>query len=240
MSSAIRASCSPRVRFVITATTRRSTRTSPHAGTGALPRPDFTVLLLLSLSVLIASTRVTEPLAPSVTPGPSGFAVYPLDKFNRVEFSAGYVAGEVGLSRIPSRAAAGHPRPGGPPRPAAGSGLRAAAPCRSPSGTRERRRASASSVRSSGSTINLSLELSPEAWFLRSLGNTVEFDARKYMRVGGTSMLLATRVRGFVLNSGDQPRLFGFGGNMETAWLQLPVLRRIEGRIRERGAPASP
>jgi outer membrane protein assembly factor BamA len=64
-----------------------------------------------------------------------------------------------------------------------------------------------------GSTINISFEMSPKIGSFIAR-NTLEFDARKYLRVGGTSMLLATRVRGF-RSTGDQPRLFGFGGNME-------------------------
>ena len=64
-----------------------------------------------------------------------------------------------------------------------------------------------------GSTINLSYELSPSIGSFISR-KTIEFDARKYLRVGGTSMLLATRLRGFS-STGDTPRLFGFGGNME-------------------------
>lgn len=142
--------------------------------------------------------------------GATGFAVYPLDKFNRVEFSAGYMrvksayqdpqiqqdildqAALLGQYRVPIYDGSTLPISIGYTRET--TRFREFGPL-------------------SGSTINLSFELSPKLGSFIAR-RTVEFDARKYMRVGGTSMLLATRVRGFV-SSGDQPRLFGFGGNME-------------------------
>jgi len=43
---------------------------------------------------------------------------------------------------------------------------------------------------------------------------TVEADLRKYFRIGSTSMVFAARARGFK-STGDSPEIFYFGGNME-------------------------
>ena len=53
------------------------------------------------------------------------------------------------------------------------------------------------------------LELRAEAF-----GATIDADLRKYIRLGGTSALLAFRGRGFY-SIGDNPDYFYFGGNME-------------------------
>lgn len=65
----------------------------------------------------------------------------------------------------------------------------------------------------SGHTFSLAFEYAP------SLGGTLsrrtlDGDLRYYQRVGSTSMVLATRLRGFH-SSGDRPDIFYFGGNME-------------------------
>ncbi len=65
----------------------------------------------------------------------------------------------------------------------------------------------------SGHTFSLAFEYAP------SLGgslsrHTVDGDVRHYQRVGNTSLVLATRLRGFY-SSGERPDLFYFGGNME-------------------------
>jgi Tol biopolymer transport system component len=142
--------------------------------------------------------------------GAIGFAVYPLNKFNRIQFSGGYnrvktgyqdpfieqeiqqQAALLGQARVPIYDGSTLPLSIGYTRET--TRFREFGPL-------------------AGSTINVSYELSPKLGSFISR-RTFEFDARKYMRVGGTSMLLATRVRAFS-SSGDQPRLFGFGGNME-------------------------
>ena len=138
-----------------------------------------------------------------------GFAVYPLNKFNRVQFAAGY-----------SRVKAGYADPAVQQQVIQQAGfLGQQVPVYSGSAvpmsvgyTRETTRFREFGPLA-GSTINLSYELSPSIGSFISR-KTIEFDARKYLRVGGTSMLLATRLRGFS-STGDTPRLFGFGGNME-------------------------
>jgi hypothetical protein len=141
--------------------------------------------------------------------GATGFGIYPLNKFNRIEVSAGYF-------RIKTAY--------GDPQTEADVILQAqlqnqTVPIYNGNSlpltigyTRETTRFREFGPLA-GSTVNLSFEYSPKvSSFLAR--NTVELDARKYLRVGGTSMLLATRVRAFS-STGDQPRLFGFGGNME-------------------------
>jgi outer membrane protein assembly factor BamA len=139
--------------------------------------------------------------------GAAAFAVYPLNKFNRIQVSAGYTRVKTSyqdpLQQIQDAALSGQelvPIYDGTTLPLT-IGF-----------TRETTRFREFGPLS-GSTIDLSLEYSPGIGSFLSR-TTFEFDARKYMRVGGTSMLLATRVRGFS-SKGDQPRLFGFGGNME-------------------------
>jgi outer membrane protein assembly factor BamA len=63
----------------------------------------------------------------------------------------------------------------------------------------------------SGSTFSIGGTLSLGGSLSRQ---TVEGDLRKYFRVGSTSMVLATRVRGFK-SMGENPEIFYFGGNME-------------------------
>jgi len=64
-----------------------------------------------------------------------------------------------------------------------------------------------------GSTYSLGVEFAPS--FGGSLSRTTfEVDARKYLRLGSTTALLATRVRGFY-STGDNPSYFYFGGNHE-------------------------
>ncbi|MBI3932588.1 MAG: PD40 domain-containing protein [Acidobacteria bacterium] len=65
-----------------------------------------------------------------------------------------------------------------------------------------------------GSTVLLGFELSPSLGETSLSRRTVELDARKYLRLGGTTAVLATRVRGFK-SMGDDPAIFYFGGNME-------------------------
>lgn len=142
--------------------------------------------------------------------GAAGFAIYPLNKFNRVQVSAGYTrvktgyqdpliqqeilqqAALLGQQRVPIYDGSTLPVSVGYTRET--TRFREFGPL-------------------SGSTIDLSFEYSPKLGSFISR-KTLQFDARKYMRVGGTSMLLATRVRGFS-STGESPRLFGFGGNME-------------------------
>ncbi len=65
----------------------------------------------------------------------------------------------------------------------------------------------------SGSTFALGFEVSPG--FSGTLSRrTVDVDLRKYLRLGSTSVVLATRVRAFK-SMGDNPSIFYFGGNME-------------------------
>ena len=141
--------------------------------------------------------------------GAVGFGTYPLNKFNRVQVSAGYF-----------RVKTSYPDPQTELDVLLQAQLQGAyVPIYEGSTiplsigyTRETTRFREFGPLA-GSTVNLSFEYSP------SIGSfvarrTVELDARKYMRVGGTSMLLATRFRGFA-SSGEQPRLFYFGGNME-------------------------
>jgi Tol biopolymer transport system component len=64
-----------------------------------------------------------------------------------------------------------------------------------------------------GSTVLIGAEYAPS--FAGALSRTtLQADLRKYLRVGGTSMVLATRVKGFT-SFGDNPGIFYFGGNME-------------------------
>lgn len=138
-----------------------------------------------------------------------GFAIYPLNKFNRIQVAGGY-----------SRIKTGYDDPAVQQQVIQQAGfLGQQVPVYSGSAvplsigyTRETTRFREFGPLT-GSTINMSFEVSPKIGSFISR-NTLEFDARKYLRVGGTSMLLATRVRGFH-STGDQPRLFGFGGNME-------------------------
>jgi outer membrane protein assembly factor BamA len=62
----------------------------------------------------------------------------------------------------------------------------------------------------SGSTFSIGGEVS----FAGLRRETVQADLRKYLRIGSTSMLLAVRGRGFY-SAGDNPQIFYFGGNQE-------------------------
>jgi outer membrane protein assembly factor BamA len=65
----------------------------------------------------------------------------------------------------------------------------------------------------SGSTFSVGYTIAPGIGsFLQR--QTVDADARKYLRLGPTSALLALRARGFY-STGDNPDYFYFGGNME-------------------------
>lgn len=65
----------------------------------------------------------------------------------------------------------------------------------------------------SGSTYRVGVRLAPGVGDL--LGRqTLDVDLRKYLRLGGTTSLLALRARGFY-STGDAPDYFYFGGNME-------------------------
>ncbi len=141
--------------------------------------------------------------------GAVGFATYPLDKFNRIQVSAGYSRVKTGYQDpliqeqiLQQAAQLGQTVP-----LYNGSALPVTIGY-----TRETTRFREFGPLA-GSTVNMSFEYSPPVGSFLSR-NTLEVDARKYLRVGGTSMLLATRIRGF-RSTGDQPRLFGFGGNME-------------------------
>ena len=66
----------------------------------------------------------------------------------------------------------------------------------------------------SGSTASIGVEFAP-AWGDRGLGRqTVDADLRNYLRVGSTTMVLASRLRAFG-SWGDAPAVFYFGGNQE-------------------------
>jgi hypothetical protein len=65
----------------------------------------------------------------------------------------------------------------------------------------------------SGSTFSLGVTAAPGIGSLLQR-TTVDADLRKYLRLGGTSALLAFRARGFY-STGDNPDYFYFGGNME-------------------------
>ncbi|MEO6401668.1 MAG: hypothetical protein ABIP62_06575, partial [Vicinamibacteria bacterium] len=170
---------------------------------------DFTVYYFSQYQFSSLNTR-DGALGTERYTGATGFAVYPLDKFNRLTFSAGYTRVKTGYQdptiqqqiinqaalqgqlRVPVYDGSTVPLTLGYTRET--TRFREFGPL-------------------SGSTINASYEYSPGvSSFLAR--RTLEFDARKYMRLGGTSMVFATRVRGFS-SGGDQPRLFGFGGNME-------------------------
>ncbi len=62
----------------------------------------------------------------------------------------------------------------------------------------------------SGSTFSIGGEVSVAGLKRR----TIDADLRKYLRIGSTSMLLAARARGFY-STGDNPQIFYFGGNQE-------------------------
>ncbi len=160
----------------------------------------YQVSSLYSRQGALATDRYTQAI---------GFATYPLDKFNRVQIAGGF-----------SRVKSAYSDPAVQQQilqQAAGLGQRVPVydgkllPL-SVGYTRETTRFREFGPLS-GSTVNFSYEYSPKVSSFMSR-KTLEFDARKYLRVGGTSMLLATRVRGFS-STGDSPRLFGFGGNME-------------------------
>ena len=151
----------------------------------------------------------SDALATERYTGAAGFAIYPLDKFNRVQFSAGYTRVKTNYQdpqtqlELEQQAALY----GGTGPIYDGSTLPLTIGF-----TRETTRFREFGPLS-GSTVDFSVEYSPGVGSFLSR-QTFLLDARKYMRVGGTSMLLATRFRGFK-STGDQPRLYAFGGNME-------------------------
>jgi hypothetical protein len=138
--------------------------------------------------------------------GATAFGVYPLNKFNRLHASAGVLRIRqsfpdplVEQQFLEEAAAAGSPGLlyNGTLLPL-GLGY-----------TRETTRFREFGPLS-GSTVNLNLELGVGTLARKGF----DVDARKYLRVGGTSMLLAARAR-FFYSSGEAPRWFYFGGNME-------------------------
>ncbi len=167
---------------------------------------DFTVYYFPSL--YSASYTRAGALATERYTGAAGFAVYPLNKFNRIQFSAGYTRIKTDYQdptvqiQIQQQAAAVGQVPiyDGSTLPLTIGYTRET--------TRFREFGPLA-----GSTVNLRFEYSPGVSSFLSR-RTVDFDARKYLRVPGTSMLLATRVRAYS-SKGDQPQLFAFGGNME-------------------------
>jgi len=167
---------------------------------------DFTIYYFPS--VYSASYTRAGAIATERYTGAAGFTVYPLNKFNRIQFSAGYTRIKTDYQdptvqqQITQQAAAFGQVPiyDGSTLPL------------SVGYTRETTRFREFGPLA-GSTVNLRFEYSPGVSSFLSR-KTIDFDARKYLRVAGTSMLLATRVRGY-RSTGDQPQLFAFGGNME-------------------------
>jgi hypothetical protein len=64
-----------------------------------------------------------------------------------------------------------------------------------------------------GSTYSVGYSVAPAIGSLLSR-QVVDIDARKYLRLGSTSTLLALRARGFY-STGSNPAIYYFGGNME-------------------------
>jgi hypothetical protein len=64
-----------------------------------------------------------------------------------------------------------------------------------------------------GSTMSIGYEYAPHIGNFLSR-STVNVDLRKYIRLGSTSVVFATRARGF-RSTGSTPGIFFFGGNME-------------------------
>jgi dipeptidyl aminopeptidase/acylaminoacyl peptidase len=79
----------------------------------------------------------------------------------------------------------------------------------------------------SGATYSLGFTYAPGFGDFLSQ-RTVELDARKYLRLGTTSALLAVRARGF-RSSGTNPGLFYFGGNHELRGYPYLSLTGTEG-----------
>jgi hypothetical protein len=79
----------------------------------------------------------------------------------------------------------------------------------------------------SGSTVALQLEFAPPIAGGLSR-RSIELDARKYLRIGPTSALLALRFRGF-RSTGDNPGIVYFGGNMELRGYQYLGFVGTEG-----------
>jgi outer membrane protein assembly factor BamA len=151
----------------------------------------------------------SDALATERYTGAAAFAVYPLNKFNRIQFSAGFtrIRSEYQDPTVQQEIADLATSYGGQVPIYDGSSLPF-----SVTYTRETTRFREFGPLS-GSTANLRFEYAPGINGLISR-RTFDFDVRKYMRVGGTSMLLATRLHAYV-SRGDQPQLFAFGGNME-------------------------
>ncbi len=78
-----------------------------------------------------------------------------------------------------------------------------------------------------GSTFSISYEVAPGLAGMLSR-QTLDVDARKYFRLGGTTTVFATRIRGFK-SWGDNPSYFFFGGNMELRGFPYASLAGNEG-----------
>jgi hypothetical protein len=78
-----------------------------------------------------------------------------------------------------------------------------------------------------GSTLVLGLEAAP-GWGGALSRWTLDLDARKYLRLGSTSTLLAFRLRGF-RSAGANPGIRYFGGNMELRGFDYLSIAGTEG-----------
>jgi Tol biopolymer transport system component len=141
--------------------------------------------------------------------GGLAFAQYPLDKFNRLEFGAGIVkyreayadpAYQAYIEDLYAQLGVEATFLDGYTAPVTARFVRET--------TRFREFGPLA-----GSTVMLGGEVSPgfSGFYSRQ---TVEADARKYLRFGSTTSLLAARFRGFY-STGDYPDIFWFGGNMD-------------------------
>ena len=172
------------------------------------------VLLRLSAGRSSSPTTTRISIATRRSPhetsrGATAFGIYPLNRYARLEFSAGLHAVQTGIhGRRP--AAAGRRVPGGDLRQSRSS---TAAPSR---------RSASSFVQETtvfreygplaGNTVRLGYEFAPSGGGL--LGRqTADVDARYYMRLA-TNGVLAFRARGFK-SWGDFPGYLYFGGNSE-------------------------
>jgi hypothetical protein len=132
--------------------------------------------------------------------GGTVIAQYPLDKYRRLDMSAGVIRVNEGFDNPAAAAAAGIPAyylNNGTFTPVALALVQETT-----------RFAQFGPL--SGSTFSIGGSVS-----ISGLKNqTVDADLRKYMRIGSTSMVFATRFRAFK-SVGDNPQIFYFGGNME-------------------------
>ena len=137
------------------------------------------------------------------------FAEYPLDTFRRLEFGVG-VARSKSRTRTRRRSPASAPGRGDQGLPCyVNNGWQAPISLRLVQETTQLRR-----VRTARRQHLLGGRrvAPPIGGFLQR--TTVDADLRKYLRLGGTTALLALRGHGFY-STGDNPDYFYFGGNME-------------------------